>query len=403
MAKPKGPEVAKAPATSPGQSVKGVKPLPTKFVTPPDDAKSTYRPTRTAWPKAVSAKVDLPAAPLAGARGAAAAKARVADAPVWVQPVREKAGPRSLAVKVADRKAAEAAGVDGVLLSVAPDVSSGAVRVGVDYAGFAEAFGGNYGSRLRLVRLPSCVLTTPTRSECRVATPLASTNDAAEKSVSAEVPMATDARAQAVGGMTVLAAVAAAGEEGGKGGTYAATDLKPSGSWTGGGSTGSFTYSYPVTVPPAASDLVPTVALSYDSGSVDGQTASTNAQASWVGDGWSTPRSFVEQTFTSCMDDPGGSASPVKTPDRCYDGPMLTLSLNGSSTALVWDASKNVWKPESDNGEVVTHVENSNNGSGTYNTDYWRVTLRDGTSYEFGRNRLPGWASGKAETKSVDH
>ncbi|MFG1883723.1 hypothetical protein [Micromonospora sp. NPDC049102] len=365
VAKPKVPEVAKAPATSPGESVKGVKPLPTKFVTPPDDAKSTYRPRRTAWPKAASAKVDLPAVSEAGARGAAAAEARVADTPVWFQPVEEKVGPRSLKVTVAGRKAAEAAGVDGVLLSVEPDASAGSVRVGVDYAGFAEAFGGNYGSRLRLVRLPSCAVTTPTRSECRTATPLTSTNDAAAKSVSAEVPLTADAQARAAGGMTVLAAVAAAGDEGGKGGTYAATDLKPSGSWTGGGSTGSFTYSYPVTMPPAASDLVPTVALSYDSGSVDGQTASTNAQASWVGDGWSTPRSFVEQTFASCMDDPGGSASPVKTPDRCYDGPMLTLSLNGSSTALVWDASKNVWKPESDNGEVVTHVENANNGSGT--------------------------------------
>ncbi|MEV4826679.1 RHS repeat-associated core domain-containing protein [Micromonospora sp. NPDC049274] len=405
MAKPKGPEIAKAPATSPGQSVKGVKPLPTKFVTPPDDAKSTYKPTRTVWPKAASAEVDL-AAVSAGARAATPTKTRVAGMPVWVQPVAEKAGragPRGLKVKVADRRAAEAAGVDGVLLSVSPDVSSGSVRVGVDYAGFAEAFGGNYGSRLRLVRLPACAVTTPTVSECRTATPLVSMNDAAARTVSAEVPLAADAQARVTGGMTVLAAVAAAGEEGGKGGTYAATDLKPSGSWTGGGSTGSFTYSYPVTVPPAASDLVPTVALSYDSGSVDGQTASTNAQASWVGDGWSTPRSFVEQTFASCMDEPGGSASPVKTPDRCYDGPLLTLSLNGSSTALVWDATKKVWKPESDNGEVVTHVENANNGSGTYNTDYWRVTLRDGTSYEFGRNRLPGWASGKAETKSVDH
>ncbi|MGW5560040.1 RHS repeat-associated core domain-containing protein [Micromonospora sp. NPDC003944] len=403
VAKPKGPELAKAPATSPGQSVKGVKPLPTRFVTPPDDAKSTFRPTRTVWPKAASADVELPAV-TAGARAASPSRVRAAGTPVWAESVAAKAGPRSLKVAVADRRAAEAAGVDGVLLSVSPDVSAGAVRVGVDYAGFAEAFGGNYGSRLRLVRLPACALTTPTRSECRVASPLASTNDAGSRSVSAEVSMAaSDARVQAAGGVTVLAAVAAAGEDGGKGGTYAATDLKPSGSWTGGGSTGSFSYSYPVTVPPAASDLVPTVALSYDSGSVDGQTASTNAQSSWVGDGWSTPRSYVEQSFASCMDEPGGSASPVKTPDRCYDGPLLTLSLNGSSTALVWDAAKQVWKPESDNGEVVTHVENAGNGSGTYNTDYWRVTLRDGTSYEFGRNRLPGWSSGKAETKSVDH
>ncbi|MET8356595.1 sugar-binding protein, partial [Micromonospora sp. NPDC005171] len=299
VAKPKGVELAKAPATSPGQSVKGVKPLPTKFVAPPDDAKSSFKPTRTAWPKAASAEVDLPAASEAGARVAAQTKTRLAGMPVWAQPVTGKTAPRSLKVKVADRKVAEAAGVDGVLLSVDSGAGAGSVRVGVDYAGFAEAFGGNYGSRLRLVRLPACALTTPTRSECRVASPLVSSNDAGAKSVSAEVPMAADAHARAAGGVTVLAAVAAAGEEGGKGGTYAATDLKPSGSWTGGGSTGSFTYSYPVTVPPAASDLVPTVALSYDSGSVDGQTASTNAQSSWVGDGWSTPRSYVEQTFAS--------------------------------------------------------------------------------------------------------
>lgn len=66
LAKPKGAEVAKPPATSPGQSVKGVKPLPTKFVTPSDDAKATFRPTRMVWPKAASARVELPSA---GARG----------------------------------------------------------------------------------------------------------------------------------------------------------------------------------------------------------------------------------------------------------------------------------------------------------------------------------------------
>ncbi|MEH0936263.1 RHS repeat-associated core domain-containing protein [Micromonospora psammae] len=404
-AKPKGGELAKAPATSPGRSVKGVKPLPTKFVTPPDDAKSNFKPTRVSWPKATSARVDLSSA---RARVAAPGKVRAAGTPVWAQPVAAKAGraagPRSLDVQVADRKAAEAAGVDGVLLSVSPDVASGAVRVGVDYVGFAEAYGGNYGSRLRLVQLPACALTTPGVAACRTAMPLASTNDAAARTVSAEVPMTTsDARVRSAGAAMVLAVTATAGEEGGKGGTYAATDLKPSGSWAGGGSTGSFTYSYPITPPPAASGLVPAVALSYDSGSVDGQTASTNAQSSWVGDGWSTPRSYVEQTFASCMDEPGGSPSPVKTSDRCYDGPILTLSLNGSSTALVWDATKKVWKPETDNGQVVTRVVNSNNGTGTYNTDYWRVTLRDGMTYEFGRNRLPGWASGKAETKSVDH
>ncbi|MFD0327175.1 hypothetical protein ACFQZC_00690 [Streptacidiphilus monticola] len=114
------------------------------------------------------------------------------------------------------------------------------------------------------------------------------------------------------------------------------------------------------------------------------------------------PQSFVEQSFTSCSDNPEGSAAPTSTADECYDGPVLTLSLNGSSTSLVYDAAKGVYKPADDNGEVVTHVTNSGNGSGTYNTDYWTVTTRDGTIYSFGRNQLPGWASGKATTNSVD-
>ncbi|WP_245712858.1 RHS repeat-associated core domain-containing protein [Micromonospora nigra] len=398
------PADSPAPARpSPGPSVNGVKPLPTKFVTPPDAARGTHRPDRTRWPKAASSTLDLAATT---ARAASPAKARDADSPVWVQPSAGYRGPQRVDVQVADRATTEAAGVQGVLLSVRPDAAEagGTVRVGVDYADFAEAYGGNYGARLRLVRLPACALSTPKAAACRTPVPLVSTNDVASKSVSAEVPLtATGATPRSAGGTTlVLAAVAGAGEEGGEGGTYAATDLKPSGSWSGGGSAGAFTYSYPITLPPAASGLAPSVALSYDSSSVDGQTVATNAQASWVGDGWSSPRSFIEQSFASCQDDPGGTASPVKTYDRCYDGPVLTMSLDGSSTSLVWDQAKSVWKPESDNGEVVTKVPTGANGTGTEDTYYWRVKLRDGTVYEFGRNRLPGWATGKAETKSVD-
>ncbi|SBT42705.1 RHS repeat domain-containing protein [Micromonospora auratinigra] len=384
----------------------GVKSLPTTFVKPRDAAKDNYRPTRTAWPKATSGQVEL-----AGTPSRAATKARVGGTPVWVQPVAQRGraytGPRRLDVHVANRATAQAAGVDGVVFSVAPASAStgrGSVRVGLDYAGFAEAYGGNYGSRLKLVQLPACALTTPTVAECRTARPLRSSNEAASRTVTAEVALSVDAStARTARTAMVLAAVAGAGEEGGAGGTYAATDLKPSGSWSAGGSTGSFSYSYPVTVPPGRSTLAPQLAFSYDSSAVDGQTVATSAQASWVGDGWSTPRSYVEQTFVSCKDDPEGAASPKATYDRCYAGPILTISLNGSSTALVWDKTKQIWKLQNDNGSVVTRVTNSNNGSGTYNTDYWQVTEPDGTVYQFGRNRLPGWTTNATETKSVDH
>jgi hypothetical protein len=47
-------------------------------------------------------------------------------------------------------------------------------------------------------------------------------------------------------------------------------------------------------------------------------------------------------------------------------------------------------------------VTGSSNGSGTYDTSYWVITERDGTKYYFGRNELPGWASGNDTTNSVD-
>ncbi|RAJ28914.1 hypothetical protein K353_06701, partial [Kitasatospora sp. SolWspMP-SS2h] len=81
---------------------------------------------------------------------------------------------------------------------------------------------------------------------------------------------------------------------------------------------------------------------------------------------------------------------------------MLTLSLNGSSTAIVWDSAKGTFTSSNEDGAKVVHVTGSNNGAGTYNTDYWTVTDRSGTVYYFGRNQLPGWSSGKAVTNSVD-
>ncbi|QMU67796.1 RHS repeat domain-containing protein [Streptacidiphilus sp. P02-A3a] len=288
-----------------------------------------------------------------------------------------------------------------MVFSLAPQGSGrGTAKVSLDYSSFAQLYGGGYGSRLSLVQLPACVLTTPQIASCQRQTPLQSSNNASVETVSAQVALG-GAAAQPM----VLAAVSggSAGDGGGPSGNYSATTLKASGSWAEGGSTGSFTYSYPIAAPQAPSAVVPNLALSYDSGSVDGQTSATQAQSSWVGDGWSLPQSFIEQSYTSCADNPEGTASPSKTSDECWDGWNLTLSLNGSSTALVYNATKDTFVPEDGDGDVVTHVTGSNNGSKTYNTDYWTVTERNGEEFEFGRNELPGWASGKATTNSVDY
>lgn len=364
---------ASPPAAPEVPSVSGVRALPMNFAKAPDAAASNYAPKAVKWPAAT--EKSLP--------GTVPARMRILDHSV-----------------------ATALGVQGVVFTVAgTSAGSGKVTAELDYSGFAEAVGGNYGSRLRLYRLPACALTTPQVASCRQGTPLASTNDTARKTLSAGVQVTGVQTSIAASQPVVLAAQSEPGSQGGSAGSYAATELKPAGTWAGGGSTGSFTYNYPIGTPPSTtgSTVSPKLALNYDSGSVDGQTASTQAQASWVGNGWTIGRSYIEQSFVSCEDDPGGTASPVKTTDLCYNGPILTLSLNGSSTALIWDATKSVWKAQSDDGSVITRVTNSSNGSGTYNTDYWTVTTPDGTVYSFGRNQIPGWTSGKTATSSVDY
>lgn len=363
------------------RAAQGVHAVPYHHPTLPADAAThAYQTGSVAWPDARSGVIALSAR--------TNQPVHLARSPIWAQ------GSSPVAVRVADHRAAIDAGVDGVVFAVTPHGSS--PTVGVDYGGFAHAYGGNYGPRLHMVSLPPCALTTPNVPACRTRTPLPGHNDPTTHSVSARLPNGTVPM--------VLAATSGAtdGDGGGTAGQYSATTLKPAGSWTAGGSSGSFTYDYPISVPPAASNLVPSLSLSYDSGSVDGQTAATEAQASWVGDGWSTPQSFVEQEFTSCSDSPEGSAAPKSTSDECYDGPVLTLSLNGTSTPLVWDATKKIFKTADDNGDVITKVTDSGNGSGTYDTAYWKITDRTGTSYYFGRNHLPGWASGDTATNSVD-
>ncbi|MEU3283936.1 RHS repeat domain-containing protein [Streptomyces longwoodensis] len=417
---------AGAPAVQQTRSVEGGKTLNPRKVTVKDRTERAFRAARTHWPAAATSTMTL-TVPRSGAKQGA--KAPATGTPVWTRAVAPAKGvyqgPKDVSVRVLPHRDATELGVTGVVLAVQPVTGgSGKVQVGVDYASFAQAFGGNYADRLHLVRLPACALTTPQRNECRTQTPVATDRDPAshELVTTATLPAApsrtpqSSAAATADGTVTpsssqtsttglrttVLAATSTAAAGGGGAGSYDATSLSPSGSWTGGGSNGAFTYSYPVTLAPSSGSQSPSVGLAYNSGAVDGQTSSTQAQASWVGDGWTTPDSYIEQSFTSCSDNPEGTASPVSSQDRCYDGPVLTLSLNGSSTSMVKDDVDGTWKLADDNGAVITHKTNTNNGSGTYNTDYWIVTSRDGTQYYFGRNQLPGWAAGKPTTKSVD-
>ncbi|WP_109506460.1 RHS repeat-associated core domain-containing protein [Nocardioides speluncae] len=177
------------------------------------------------------------------------------------------------------------------------------------------------------------------------------------------------------------------------GGDYKATSLAPSSTWTAGGSSGSFTWSHPLRVVPAAAGPVPQLSIAYDSGSVDGRTAVTNNQTSPLGEGFDITNSYVERNYGSCHQD-----GHEKKHDLCWRGEHLTLVLNGQANPLV-RVSDTEFKLKSDDGSIIRRLQGAANGA-KYG-EHWQLTTTDGTKYTFGLNRLPGWETGKAETDST--
>lgn len=132
---------------------------------------------------------------------------RAGTSPVWVGPMAARSAPKelknkapaesaeppsSVTVKTADRRAAQAANVDGLLIGLARSDGRndpGQVQIALDYSAIAQAYGGGWGSRLHLVTLPGCALTTPQVSACQVRTPLAATNDATAQKLTAAVTL----------------------------------------------------------------------------------------------------------------------------------------------------------------------------------------------------------------------
>ncbi|WP_406492461.1 RHS repeat-associated core domain-containing protein [Streptomyces sp. NBC_01604] len=290
-------------------------------------------------------------------------------------------------IRVLDREATAAAGVRGVLLTVSA-TQPGRARLAVDYGRFASAYGGGWSGRLGLLRLPACALTTPQKAECRRGTPLASHNDVQDQTVSASVPMAADATSATVLALAATSTTSASGA-----GTYTATPLSSSSTWEAGGSAGSFTWSYPMSVPPAAAGPAPSLQLSYDSGGIDGRTASTNNQTTQIGEGFDlSATSYVERSYGSCDKDGQDDKH-----DLCWKYDNASLVLNGKSSELVKDDTTGVWRLANDDASTVTRSTGADNGDG--NGEYWTVTTGDGTKYVFGLDKLSG--AGTERTNSV--
>ncbi|MFJ4609623.1 RHS repeat-associated core domain-containing protein [Streptomyces griseus] len=305
-------------------------------------------------------------------------------------------------VSVLDQKTARDAGITGVVFTAAAD-SPGDAGLIVDYSSFADAVGGNWGPRLGLVSLPACALTSPQKRECRTQTVVPSRNDAVAQTVSAQVAVPRTVAAKIGTSSAAVFAVTASATPASGAGDYKATPLAASSSWEAGGSSGSFTWSYPLSVPPAAAGPAPSLSLSYDSASIDGRTSNTNNQGSMLGEGFDLTSSFIERKYGSCDGD--GQDDKV---DQCWKYENATLVLSGKANELVKDDSTGVWRLKNDDASRVTHETGAANGDdgddivggkGDGKGEYWKVVTGDGTVYTFGLNKLPG--AGTERTNSV--
>ncbi|MFI8075413.1 RHS repeat domain-containing protein [Streptomyces sp. NPDC086033] len=322
-------------------------------------------------------------------------------------------------VKLYDQSDALASGLDGALMTVtAPATGSVPIDVQLDYSQFQNLYGADWASRLKFVQFPECYLSTPDTEGCDAYQELETVNDSAAKTVSATVDTAADGTVsqastsgQSTGGSSGVvqasyaqpvaatgdkAVVAAVDSGAGASGTFKATPLAASGKWEAGGSSGAFSYAYPVQVPPAPAGPTPQVSFGYNSQAVDGKTAVSSPQASWIGEGWSYDPGHIERRYRSCQDDtkdvggktPNNTAKKDKTSDLCWASYNAVMSLNGRTTELVRVGTTNTYRPQSDDGTRIELHAAGDNEDGSHS--YWTVTTTDGTKYYYGLNQVGG-------------
>ncbi|GAA2521109.1 RHS repeat-associated core domain-containing protein [Winogradskya humida] len=339
--------------------------------------------------KAPSGRTDLPDRALAMAR-------KPTPAPVWpaagerevtVTPVTARAAkttPVKAKLRTYDHETSVRVKVDGPVMRLTP-AAAGTVRLTVDYAAYSSAGSANFGARLTLVSLPECALTTPETQACAPVR-LAAVNDSEARTLTAEVPVAA-----------ASSLVAVTATESSAQGSFAATPLSPTSTWSVTPSSGAFNWSFPVNSPSAPGGFGPGVSFGYNSQTIDGRTSITNNQGSWVGEGFSYEPGYVERRYKSCADD-----GHKEVGDLCWAYDNAVLSLNGKSSELV--RSGDTWRLASDDGskiEKLSGATNRDEGTGAGKGEHWKLTTTDGIQYFFGLNQLPGWSTGKVETKSV--
>ncbi|MFF5344090.1 RHS repeat domain-containing protein [Streptomyces althioticus] len=410
-----GPVAAAAELTLP--DLKAPDPVPTAKVKPHKLSQPAQMPPskvapKAKWPSVGSTTVTLPEK---GQREAGNHAISIGKSP---RASKKDPSPGKAQVQVLSRATAKSLGVDGVVLAVrSADGSAGPVNVEVDYSGFRHAYGGDWASRLTFKQLPTCALTAPNSTNCGKTTELPARNDNEQATLASVVnlpattstaitaapvtsaPAARSATGMSANAGTVLLAVTAAAS--GAAGDFTASPLAPSASWSAGGSSGAFTWSYDLDTPEVAAGPGPDLSLSYSSQAVDGRTAATNNQANWVGDGWTLDVGSIERRYIACSEDTTDSNGTDKSGDQCWKNDNAVLTLNGQSSVLIKDKDTGEWHLEDDDGTKIEKLADTARANGDDNGEYWRVTTPDGTEYHFGYNRLPGYSTGKTETNST--
>ncbi|GLF93441.1 RHS repeat domain-containing protein [Streptomyces yaizuensis] len=316
-------------------------------------------------------------------------------------------------VALAPRTAPESDGVDGALVTVTgPPTGAVPVSVELDYRKFENLNGADWASRLTFVQFPECYLDTPDVEECREYEELETEHDPIAKTITADVDPEADtvtvpgapaaARAAAAGGSRAVVGAVDSGS--GEGGSFKATPLASNGTWSAGSSAGAFAWSYPLQVPPAPAGPAPNLTLAYNSQAVDGKTATSSPQSSWLGEGWEYDPGHIERRYRTCKDDrkktaageANNTAKKQRTSDLCWVSHNAVMSLNGKTVELVREGATNIYRPQTDDGTRVELLTGGDNGDN--NGEYWLVTTPDGVKYYYGLNKIGG---GHADTDSV--
>ncbi|MFF1300999.1 MULTISPECIES: RHS repeat-associated core domain-containing protein [unclassified Streptomyces] len=396
-----GTEVAEVVEVAPAPAPEGAAAQLTDIRLAEDDTSPTPSDTATA-----TADVHAsPAAETAGPEASASATSeRGADASA--QPSESASGeptspadsaaelvaPEQVDVRVLDRaEIAPAGGVGlGVQVTRTDGVgTSGLVQVAIDYSGFEYAFGGDFASRLRLVKVPVCALQTPEAEGCTEREFVPVDNDTEAGTLTATVTAEPDASGLStqLGADSGSAFLVGTGSSSDKG-DYRASTLSPTGSWEVATGSGAFSYSLPMSLPAPAMGSAPELAMTYNSQSVDGRTSASNNQASWVGMGWDLNVGFIERRYRNCTQDglPGIA-------DLCWDSPNTTeepdgavyvINLNGVSSMLVQDGTgTGRYHLQNDPGWRVQHLT----GGHGADDEYWVISTQDGKRYYFGWGR----------------